>query len=257
VPELPDVEGFRRTFIRHAAGKTVQALMVDTNAARNTTAQGLGRALKHRTFADPTRRGKWLICPTEGPSMVLHFGMTGTLLWMEGRAERHPHDRLILVLTDGQLVFRDMRKLGGVWLARRERDLNALLERVGPDALAATSTEFLARLRGRRSSVKSALLNQKVVAGLGNLTVDESLWRAGIAPRRAVSSLSDEDLALLQRETHKVLHSSAQAGRVPDRGGWLTAVRGRGASCPRCGASLLRDTVAGRTTYWCPRCQAE
>jgi formamidopyrimidine-DNA glycosylase len=189
--------------------------------------------------------------------MLLHFGMTGTLLWMERRAERHPHDRLILVLTDGQLVFRDMRKLGGVWLARRKRDLNALLERVGPDALAATPTQFLARLKGRRSSVKSALLNQRVVAGLGNLTVDESLWRAGIAPKRAVNSLSDEDLALLQRETHKVLRASARAGRMPDRGGWLTEVQGRGASCPRCGASLLRGTVAGRTTYWCPRCQAE
>lgn len=212
--------------------------------------------LARRTFERPERKGKWLICPTEEPVLLLHFGMTGDLLWWGDGREDHPHDRMQISFEDGTLVYRDMRKLGGVWIEADRAGANETLGNVGPDALDAPRTEFLDRLRSRRGSVKSALMNQKVVSGLGNLTVDESLWRARIAPRRAVPALTDDDLAALYRSVKTVLRSSTKVGRVPDRRGWLTGSRTRDAPCPRCRRRLLRATVAGRTTYWCPACQS-
>jgi len=256
VPELPDVEGFRRIFARKATGKTVRAVRLDARAGRNVTPTALDRALRRRTFDRPARRGKWLIAPAgEWPVLLLHFGMTGDLEWRKCGTEPSPHDRLRLSLTGGELVFRDMRRLGGVWLARDQRELEKLLGRLGPDALEATRSEFLGRLDRRRGSAKAALMDQSVVAGLGNLTVDESLWRARIAPRRYLASLASAERVRLHRSIREVLDASVKVGRVPDPARWLTGARRRGGVCPRCRTSLRRETVAGRTTYWCPSCQ--
>lgn len=252
MPELPDVEGFRRTFDRYAAGKTVGSVHVDRGVARNATPQAIGRALKGRSLSRSDRKGKWLICATDGATLLLHFGMTGDLIW---NAEDHPHNRMTLELDDGDLVFRDMRKLGGVWIARDAGELDQTLARVGPDAVKVSKKEFLERVSRRRGSIKSALMDQTVVSGLGNLTVDESLWRARIAPKRAAASLSDDELPALNRSVNSVLRSASKVGHVPGRRGWLTGARDRSGACPRCGARLERATVAGRTTYWCPSCQ--
>lgn len=253
MPELPDVEGFKRIFSRHAAGKKVSSVRVDRGVTRNTTPQGVSRALRDHSFSKPDRKGKWLICPTDASTLLLHFGMTGGLIW---NAEDHPHNRMTLVLDDGELVYRDMRKLGGVWIAHDDEETERLLSRVGPDAMAASKTELLDRVAGRRGSIKSALMNQSVVSGLGNLTVDESLWRAEIAPQRLVTSLSDDELAALSRSVKRVLRDSSSVGHVPGRRSWLTGARERSGTCPRCRAALDRTTVAGRTTYWCPSCQS-
>jgi formamidopyrimidine-DNA glycosylase len=117
VPELPDVEGFRKFFDRHAAGKTVRALRGDASVIRNTTLQALERVLRGHRLGSAHRHGKWLICPAGEPSLVLHFGMGGLLAWDE---EEHRHDRLTLDLGVGTLAYRDMRKLGGVCLAGDE-----------------------------------------------------------------------------------------------------------------------------------------
>jgi len=256
VPELPDVEGFRRVFARHATRRTVRALWLDRRAGRNVTPRALSRALRGRRFERPRRHGKWLIAPCGGPALLLHFGMTGDLCWEAEPGPRHPHDRLALDLARGRLVFRDMRRFGGVWLAETAERLDERLARLGPDALDVTRADFLARLDRRRGSVKAALMDQTVVAGLGNLIVDESLWRARIRPARAVSSLSTAERARIHRDMRWVLRRSVPEGRVPDFAGWLTAERGRRGVCPRCGKRLSRAAVAGRTTYWCSDCQS-
>jgi formamidopyrimidine-DNA glycosylase len=256
VPELPDVEGFRRDFRRHARDKEIVKLGGDADIIRNSSPQGLGRAFKGRSFGEPRRHGKWLICPTDKPLLLFHFGMTGGLIWSGEEPERHRHDRLFLEFSDGELRYRNMRKLGGVWIAKGDDDLEAVLGKFGPDAEKVGRDEFTEMLERRRGSIKAALMDQKFMAGLGNLTVDESLWHARIAPKRQVATLEDKERNALHRSTQKVLRDSIKVGYVPAKKSWLTGARDRrDKPCPRCKASLMRAKVAGRTTYWCPQCQ--
>ncbi len=248
MPELPDVEGFRRFYDRHAAGKTVRALRGDASVMRNVTPQALGRALAGRRLGRARRHGKWLVCPANGPSLVLHFGMGGSLAW---NPDAHPHDRLVLDLRPGVLVYRDMRKLGGIWLARDEAAVEALLGRLGPDWLDVDRDRFDKLLDRRRGALKALLMNQHAAAGLGNLTADESLWRARLDPRREVRSLDADERRRLYRAIRGVLRDSIPYGLVPGKRTWLTGNRERGL-CPRCGAGLSRRRIGGRTTIFCP-----
>ena len=210
VPELPDVEGFRRTFARHAKGKRVHRLRaVDRGMLRNSSPAGLGRALSGRRFASPRRHGKLLICRTDVPAVLLHFGMTGTLVWS---GDDHRHDRLVLELDDGDLHFRDMRRLGGIWLARDHREVARIEGRLGPDWLDVSRPDFDELLAKRRGSIKATLMDQSFAAGLGNLTADESLWQARIDPRRRVAALDQAERDALHRKIQKVLRDSLPYG---------------------------------------------
>ena len=257
MPELPDVEGYRRFFERYALGKAIKGVSVDTGILRNSTPQGLGKSLHGRHFGRPVRHGKWLRCPTDRPVLLLHFGMTGELVWSGDEPQRHEHDRLFIELTDGELRYRNMRKLGGVWIARHEREADDIIGPIGPDAYDVSKGEFLESLDKRRGSIKATLMNQRFVAGLGNLTVDEVLWQARIAPRRSVASLGDRDREVVHAKVRKVLEESIRVGRVPARKNWITGARsGDEPSCPRCSRGLNRTRVGGRTSYWCASCQA-
>ncbi|MDQ3986778.1 MAG: Fpg/Nei family DNA glycosylase [Actinomycetota bacterium] len=255
MPELPDVEGFKRTFDRTAAGKRVRRVSADPTIMRNANPQALGRALSRRRFSNSDRHGKWLLCRTDGPILLLHFGMTGGLSWSDDDTDRHIHDRLILELDDGELRYRNMRKLGGVWLAHDDTEVASILGPLGPDALRLKRDDLADRLKVRRGRIKSALMNQRVLAGLGNLTVDESLWRAHINPERPVNSISDDEMKALHASIQQVLRDSTRVGYVPGRRTWLTGARRKEATCPRCRSRLDRKTIAGRTTYFCPSCQ--
>lgn len=253
MPELPDVEGFRRTFAKRAKGKCVKAVQrIDASMVRNTSPQGLARALKGKRFDSPERQGKLLICPADGVALVLHFGMTGTFVWcVNGR--RHNHDRMTLVFDDGELRYRNMRKFGGIWLAHDQQELKRIRGRLGPDWQSVSRKQFDGLLDRRKASVKAVLMNQGVAAGLGNLTADEALWQARIDPRRKASSLEPPERRVLYQKIQKVLRDSVPYGLVPAKRTWLTGARGRrDGTCPRCGARLERETVAGRTTVFCP-----
>ncbi|HEV2074665.1 MAG TPA: DNA-formamidopyrimidine glycosylase family protein [Thermoleophilaceae bacterium] len=258
MPELPDVEGFRRYFNRFAAGERVERVEVlDRSMLRNTSPQGFGRALRGRSLEEATRRGKWLLAPAGGRVVLMHFGMTGLLHWTgEESAELHRHDRVAFHLPGGVLAYRNMRKLGGIWLAREGQDPEEITGPLGPDA-ARIGRDQLAHLAASRGGgIKSLLMDQGAVAGSGNLLTDETLWRARIEPRRSAAGLSRAELDRLHESLREVVRDSSRHGRIPRKEGWLTAVRDeKGAECPRCGRSLRRATVAGRTTCWCPRCQ--
>ncbi len=255
MPELPDVEGFRQTFARRARGKRVNGVWSDRDELRNTNPTRLDRELRGRVFEVPRRHGKWLICPTDVAAvMVLHFGMTGELAWTEAR-KGHRHDRMILQFADGNLHFRDMRKFGGVWLLARERDLEQATGPLGPDAWQVKRDAFLERLGTKRGGAKAALMDQSFVAGLGNLIVDATLWRARIHPRRDLPSLSARERGTLFDAMKSVLRDSLPTRRVPERADLLTLSRREGASCPRCGHLLQHATIADRTTWFCAYCQ--
>jgi formamidopyrimidine-DNA glycosylase len=258
VPELPDVEHFRRAFARRAAGRTVAAVWADPTILRNTTTRSLGRALVGRRFAQPERRGKWLVAWTDGPTLLLHFGMTGDVVWSGDEPERHRHDRLALTFAGGgELRYRNMRKLGGAWLAHGPAEVDAVLGRVGPDALEISRDRFVERLARRRGGVKAALMDQSFVAGVGNILADEILWQVRLHPRTPVDAMGPEEREALFDRMQAVLREAVERyDDVADEASWLWHVRGLpGAACPRCGEPLARLVVTGRTTYFCPRCQ--
>ncbi|HEX2030161.1 MAG TPA: DNA-formamidopyrimidine glycosylase family protein [Actinomycetota bacterium] len=259
MPELPDVEAYRRRLSRHARGRRVRRTVVtDPGILRNVGARALDRALQGARFEEPERHGKWLIAWTTGPAVLIHFGMTGDLQPAAGSEGRHRHDRVIFELDRGELRYRNMRKLGGLWLAHDAGEAHQLLGALGPDALGLGRGRFVEAVGRRRGRVKAVLMDQTVVSGIGNLLADEALWRARIHPATPVHRLRPEDLAALHRALARVLRTSVERhGNVPSARGWLTAVRGRpGATCPRCRTPLARTVVGGRTTYLCPACQA-
>jgi formamidopyrimidine-DNA glycosylase len=258
VPELPDVEDYRSIFSEHAARKKVLDVEADATIVRSASVRSLDAALSGQRFHEPRRHGKWLICPTSGPSLLLHFGMTGGLVWSGEDPDRHRHDRLFLSFNDGELRYRNMRKLGGAWLAHDDDETARVLGPIGPDAYEVSAEQFLRILDKRRGGIKAALMDQHLIAGLGNLTTDEALWHARIAPKRAIASIDKRERRALYRKIRKVLRDSIEVGRVPSKRSWLTSERGeRDARCPRCKSALDRATVAGRTTYWCPECQPD
>jgi formamidopyrimidine-DNA glycosylase len=257
MPELPDVEGFRRYLAKHAQGRRIVRIDVpDPEIVRNRSPQALGRALAGATFAPPDRHGKWLIAPAGDVELLLHFGMTGELRFAADDGERRPHDRAVFVCEGGELRYNNMRRLGGIWLASDRAERDRVTGPLGPDAATVGRAEFERLLRARRGGVKAALMDQRLVAGVGNLLSDEIMWRAHVHPATPVPSFSPARLRRLYEALHAAVSESIQYGRVPHGTRWLTRVRDdREARCPRCATRLRRTTIAGRTACWCPRCQ--
>jgi formamidopyrimidine-DNA glycosylase len=257
VPELPDVEGFRRVLSDHAVGRRIRYVdVLDAGVLRGVTAAELRRALVGHQFRSPWRHGKHLVVPlTPDGYLLLHFGMTGALHWVTS-AERHRFDRVVFAFAHGELRFRDMRKLHGLRYAPDRAAVDRVLGGLGPDAADLSADELGDRLGARRGQVKPALMDQAMVAGLGNLLADEILWRARIDPHRACTQLDAGDIRRLHARMRTVLRQAVPTGRVPPRPTWLTGRRDDpSGSCPRCGTTLSHGRVGGRGTAWCRVCQ--
>jgi formamidopyrimidine-DNA glycosylase len=257
MPELPEVEHFRRFLARHARGQRIRRLeILDRGVLRNVTPARLRRSLIGRRFLAPRRSGKWLLARTDGPIVLLHFGMTGELVWAVGDQGRHPHDRVVFVLTGGELRYRDQRKLQGLWLAADEDEARRIIGPQGPDALDLDRSSLEALLAAHAGRLKPLLMNQEAIAGLGNITTDEILWRARLHPARRARDLAATERRRLHQSMQRVLQESVHQGGIPTRRGWLSSVRDQAhPACPRCGAVLRRTRVSGRSSYWCSRCQ--
>ena len=256
MPELPDVEGFRRELARTLPGRRVREVdVLDAGVLRNTTARALARKLADHRFGEPRRHGKWLILPTDGPTLLVHSGMTGHPYYSaNGDSDRH--DRLVLALDSGELHYADLRKLRGVWLADDDEAVDAVVGEQGPDALDIDLRTLRRALDNRRGSLKRTLMDQSVISGLGNLLTDEICWRAGLHPARRLGDLDDGDVRRLHNAMKRVLRTAVRHARVPGLPRWLTRVRDDpDPGCPRCGTRLRRSRIGGRTSVWCPRCQ--
>ncbi|MCN9243507.1 Fpg/Nei family DNA glycosylase [Streptomyces sp. RY43-2] len=258
MPELPDVEGFRQVLMRCGSRRCVTDVDVrDAGVLRGVTERRLCGELTGRCLKKPWRHGKWLFVPTDGDvTLVCHFGMTGSLRCCRPDEPIERHDRIVFTLDDTRhLRYRDQRKLQGVQLTDRD-GLDRILGRLGPDALTVGRAEFRELLSGRRGAVKGALMDQSVIAGLGNLLCDEILWRARVEPRTPVRDLGEAALRRVHTAMGRVLETAVRAACVPPRRTWLTGRRDDSEPrCPRCGHHLCAGRVAGRRTVWCPVCQ--
>lgn len=261
MPELPDVELLARRLRRAAAGRTIRRVRVLSPATiRSSSPAAFSRFLRGRRIEAVERRGKYLLIRlSSGATAVAHLRMTGDFEVVPARRAVHPHTRVIFNLGAQDMRFVDQRRFGHIDLVPHQ-DLAkfAPLASVGMEPLSADFTfeGFRALMAGRRGTVKSALLRQDLLAGIGNLYADEILWRARIAPTRAISSLAPVRLRRLYRAVRTVLKEAVRGlSRHGRPVGALLEVRESDRPCPRCGRILTVSTVAGRTTYACSRCQ--
>jgi formamidopyrimidine-DNA glycosylase len=258
VPELPDVEGYRRELARHLPGHRILGIQIlDGGVLRNRTPIQFTRQLTGRRFAEPDRAGKWLILPTDGPTVLIHSGMTGRPYFADPENELAPHDRLVITTDNGQLRYTDLRKLRGVWLAVSESEAADVVGLQGHDAFRISVADFIVALRRRRGQLKPALMDQAVIAGLGNMLSDEICWRAHLHPARSVHELTDHDLERLHAQMSAVLRTAVRRGQIPRTATWLNSRRDHPdpTPCPRCGTTICRTRIGGRTSLWCPHCQ--
>lgn len=250
MPELPEVERARQVIEDGALRrKIVDVDDADTYVCRPHAPGEIRDALVGRQFTGAHRQGKALWCTTskDGPVLGLHLGMAGRLVVTEdgdARPGKPEWDRFTIVFQGGRaLRLFDKRRLGR---ARLDPDLDAL----GPDAELVRVGEFRERMSRGSAPVKARLLDQAVVAGVGNLLADQTLWQAGLDPRRRVDTLDRDELTRLHRELGRATRDAIARGGVHT--GEVIRHRRRDGHCPRCGAEMSRATVGGRTTYWCP-----
>jgi formamidopyrimidine-DNA glycosylase len=258
MPELPDVETFRRYLDATALHQRVADVRVrHDRVLSGVSASRLKRTVKGSSFEETDRHGKYLFVRLDQePWLVLHFGMTGYLEYEKGRKPGQ-HDRVIFDCENGySLAYLCQRLLGKVALAESPPQF-AEDNKLGPDALRISHDDFTARLEGSHAAVKSCLMNQKLLAGIGNIYADEILFQAGVSPRRKGGTLSKTESKQLYRHVQRVLTMAAD--RKADPAGmpssWLLPKRQEGRPCPRCGDKIKKTKVAGRSAYWCPNCQ--
>jgi formamidopyrimidine-DNA glycosylase len=275
MPELPEVETVRRQLEPVLVGRRFERVSIDDpRLVRPYEPAEVAAELQGERVAAVERRGKYLIVRFEsGRVLLIHLRMTGSLLHApNGSLPDDSHRRAVVKLDDdSDLAYRDVRRFG-TWLLLAPGEAEPYLDaRVGEEPLDAlfTAARLGERLAARRTSLKAALLDQRTLAGMGNIYVDEALWRARLNPLRPAAGLDRNELRRLHRAIRVALeHGLARQGstlrdyRLPDGSGGsmqdeFRVYGRRDEPCDRCGTLIARTQVAGRTTWFCPTCQPE
>ncbi len=256
MPELPDVEIFRRYFDSTSLNKKiVRADVKSPEMLTGVNKNDLIRKLKGNEFVSSSRHGKYFFGSLEnGYSLVLHFGMTGSLRFYQKKEEAPRYIRLLINFQDGSLAFDNSRKLGLISLTQSIDDYIAK-KNLGPDALKAKLSykDFYELVHKRSAPVKAVLMNQEIIAGIGNLYADEILFHTGIDPHSIVNRIPDKKLQELFRNMMKILKTGikieAKYKSFPKS--YLVHYRKKKQKCPECGGDILISRIGGRTTYYC------
>ena len=254
MPELPDAAGYRRLLAR-SLHRIERVELVDPDVLRNADREALDAAVGHQDVRAVERRGKWLVVRVEPAALVIHLGMTGSLVLTAPHDALDRFDRAVLH-GDAEIRLHDRRRLGGLWLAADVDEVATITGPLGPDAARITVGQLRAGLEHRRTALKTALTDQAVIAGLGNTLSDEVLWAARLHPQTPAGALSPKQVGQLHTALRDVVQRAARAGVLPRTPSWLTSQRGVPTpTCPRCHRPLRRSQVSGRTALWCRWCQ--
>ena len=262
MPELPEVETVVRSVAPHLLGRTIRHVELTSHrVTRSGNLLQTAELLTGATIQQVRRRGKQIFVDLDRGSLYVHLGMTGKLLW---NASRGKYTHAVFEFDEGTLVYDDVRQFGRVEFFA---SVPAILERVGPDALQVDFEEFFRRLKQRRVKIKSLLLNQSFVGGIGNIYADEALFAAGIHPKATATRISRMRAQKLHGHILEVLklaiqHRGSSISDYVDGAGargefqQLHNVYGKsGEPCPRCGTPIRRIVLGQRGTHYCPRCQ--
>ncbi|MBZ5588989.1 MAG: bifunctional DNA-formamidopyrimidine glycosylase/DNA-(apurinic or apyrimidinic site) lyase [Acidobacteriia bacterium] len=272
MPELPEVETVRRSLEPHMVGSRV----VEVEARAVKLREGIRPADWHRRLLGTRvtaleRRGKYLIAKGERAAALFHLGMSGRMVLRRPAEPRAPHTHLVLRFDHGiEVRFIDPRRFGVAVVLDLDRlDAHPGLARLGPDPLGGDVEGALQAAGRSRSPIRSVLLDQTVLAGIGNIYANEALSRAGISPLRRASAIAPRRVRALAEAIRAVLTEALEAGGTTLRdGGFVSAegdggyfavkleVYGRaGEPCLRCGGTIVRRALTGRSVFYCPRCQ--
>jgi formamidopyrimidine-DNA glycosylase len=271
MPELPEVQTVVERLDPALAGARITKVNLRRRDIVKHGAATFARRLRGRTVRRIGRHGKRIIWDLDsGERLNVHLGMTGTLILTPAAAEvaSHTHLRIAFTGRNEEVRYRDPRRFGGVWLssAAAASTGGRFGIPLGPDALAIRLPQFREIAR-RDRQIKALLLDQRVIAGLGNIYTDEALFRARIHPGRKASGLQDGEVAGLLRSIRAVLRAAIAAGgssiqdyrNADGEAGWFQlrhAVYGReGMACRRCRSVIARATIGSRTSHFCPNCQ--
>lgn len=273
MPELPEVESVRRSLEPLVVGKTIERVEISYAPLVVTGAESLRQQLTGQRVLALRRRGKYLIFELTDGLLISHLRMEGKyLLFSKGETfDKHCH--AFFHLSDGQiLVYHDVRKFGTMeYLAKAEQDSYFASKKLGPEPTEQDFilTDFVLALAKSKKKIKPHLLDQTLVAGLGNIYVDEVLWAAGIFPERLSASLTGAEVERLHREIIRILqlgidkggssirtykNALGMAGSMQD---YLQVYGKEGQPCPLCGSLIEKIKVQGRGTHFCPQCQKE
>lgn len=261
MPELPEVETERRYLEAHARGQRLSGVRAPhPDILAGTSAATLGRKLKRHRIESTRRHGKHLFVGFDPEAwLAMHFGMTGSLSYYRHGASVPEYAAVVFLFEGGHdLAYVSRRRLGRIGLVDDPDEFIA--DRgLGPDALSLSVDQFRQRVCVGRSTVKSRLMDQSRIAGIGNEYSDEILFHAGVHPGRSATSLSDREVSGLYRSMRRVLEKAIAVGADPDRmsRSWLYPRRTKGASCPKCGGPVRTTKSSGPTAYYCPRCQPQ
>ncbi len=271
MPELPEVETTRRGVAPFAEGHTIVDLRVYDGRLRWPVPADLPERLRGRRIDRIERRGKYLLLAIDRKTLVVHLGMTGSLrVFTAPPPERRPHDHFDLVLSDRVTIrYHDPRRFGALLWVERPAAEHPLLARLGPEPLspAFDAGTLYAAVRRRSAPIKSVLMDNRVVVGVGNIYANEALFRAGIRPTRAAHRLTRPLAARLVDAIREVLREAIAAGGSTLRDyvnsggapGYFQLnyhVYGReGDPCRVCGTPIRARRLAGRASFFCPKCQ--
>jgi formamidopyrimidine-DNA glycosylase len=270
LPELPEVETTRRGIRPALAGRSVVGMVLRERRLRWPVPRGLPARLAGQRILDVRRRAKYLLIELERGTLIAHLGMSGSLRVLPADVPPLAHDHYDLVLDSGRcLRFNDPRRFGCLLWATGDPSRHRLLAGLGPEPLEPDfdAVYLAATARGRRVAIKQFLMDQRVVVGVGNIYASESLYRAGVDPRRAAGRVSRKKLERVVEAVREVLRAAIRHGGTTLRdyvnadgapgyfGQDLFVYERSGQPCRRCGAAIRQVVQGQRSTYFCPACQ--
>jgi formamidopyrimidine-DNA glycosylase len=261
MPELPDLENLRRYTEATSLHQRIEAVEVPSpEILWNVELEAFRDAVVGRSLTEPIRHGKNLFVRlSDDCFIVFHFGMSGELVYRKEPAEMEKYTRLRLRFdTPASLFYVSWRKLGSVAYTQ-DRDAYLHEHRIGSDALSDhwTPETFAQMFAKRKTAAKNVLMDQKTIAGVGNLYSDEIFFQAGIDPERRANELTDEQAQRLHQATRSVLETAIERKGNPHEmpEDWLITHREAGNPCPRCGGTIEKRKLSGRGYLLCPSCQ--
>ncbi len=273
MPELPEVETIRRGLEQKVRGKKIKRVIIrNERSVKTPPSSEFVQKMQGKVLCQMHRRGKYLILGLDsGESLVLHLGMTGRLIYSKTREEIGYSRVVFLLENNAQLSFTDVRGFGGLWFVLDEKfeEVVPALANMGPEPLGRSVTleKFKQLLKGKKGKIKSLLMDQTFIAGVGNIYAQEALFLSGIHPTRSPSLLLDQEIEklyhnLLNVLKEAILHRGSSVNTYVDLDGIegnyeprLRVYRRAGSNCLRCRQVIERMEVGGRGTYFCPRCQ--
>lgn len=270
MPELPEVETTLRGIEKHIIGKTVSKVVIRTDKLRWPIPKTLKRYLKDQTIDSVERRAKYIFINTNKGSVIVHLGMTGSLRVIDTKTPLQKHEHIDIQFTNGKVLrYKDARKFGAFLWTKDKPHEHELITRLGPEPL---SDEFnvdylFATCRKRKAAIKTHIMNQNIVVGIGNIYASEALFKAGIHPTKAAHRVSKEKLKLLVNMSKQTLRSAIKQGGTtlqdyinadgaPGYFAIKLKVYGReGEPCPVCAKPIKSKAIGQRNSFYCTTCQ--